>query len=152
MQHSKEKVPKERGIHPNVALLVIAMTGAAILSIGAITTPAAVFAQERQNDGSGFSEGHGTPRQDPGRPVLDDTSTGPNDPADGTAGVEDPNCWGDVSRQLAQQEDSQPGLGEHASSFGEPRDGVGNQAEDTPAEHGDNVGDMANPDIECIIE
>jgi hypothetical protein len=152
MQHSKEKVPKERGIRPSVALLVIAVTGVAILSIGAITTPAAVFAQERQNDDSGFSEGHGTPRTDPGKPVLDDESNPPSDPEDGTEGVEDPNCWGDVSRQLAQQEDSQRGLGEHASSFGEPRDGVGNQAEDTPAEHGDNVGDMADPDIECTIE
>ena len=77
MRHSNEKVPKERVIHPSVALLVIAVTGAAILSIGAITTPAAVFAQANappdQDDGSGFSEGHGTPRQDPGTPVLDDT-------------------------------------------------------------------------------
>jgi len=42
---------------------------------------------------------------------------------------------------------------DHASQFSEPRLGVGNQpGDDTPAEHGDNVGDMADPDIECIIE
>jgi hypothetical protein len=36
--------------------------------------------------------------------------------------------------------------------FSEPRDGVGNQDEDTPAEHGDVVGDMNQPEpINCII-
>ena len=83
----------------------------------------------------GFSENHGTPQEDP---QLEDN-------------FDDPNCWGDVSKQLAQREDTRPGTGEHASSFGEPRDGVGNQAEDTPAEHGDVVGDMAEPEpINCI--
>jgi hypothetical protein len=152
MRHSNEKVSKKR-VYPSVTLLVIAVVGTAILSIGAITTPAAVFAQANappdQDDGSGFSEGHGTPREDPGTPVLDDQPSG----EDGTAGVEDPNCWGDVTVTLAQQEDTNPGLGkDHASRFSEPRDGVGNQAEDTPAEHGDIVGDMNNPDIECVIE
>lgn len=138
----KEKVPEKR-VRPSVALLVIAVVGTAILSIGAITTPAAVFAQANappdQDDGSGFSEGHGTPREDPGQIVLDNEDT---------EGEVDPNCWGDVSKQLAQRE---PGTGEHASSFSEPRDGVGNQDEDTPAEHGDEVGDMAQPPINCII-
>jgi hypothetical protein len=147
MQHFKEKVPKE-GVRPSMALLVIAVAGTAILSIGAIT-PAAVFAQEAIGNG-----GHGTPRQDPGTPVLDDISTGEDDPLDGTEGVEDPNCWGDVTVKLAQQEDTDPGLGrDHASQFSEPRLGVGNQpGDDTPAEHGDRVGDMAEPDIECTIE
>jgi hypothetical protein len=30
--------------------------------------------------------------------------------------------------------------------FSEPRDGVGNQDEDTPAEHGDIVGNMNQPE------
>ena len=145
MRFLKEKVPEKR-VRPSVALLVIVVVGTAILSIGALTTPAAVFAQANappdQDDGSGFSEGHGTPREDPGQIVLD---------GEDTAGEVDPNCWGDVSKQLAQRDDSQPGTGEHASSFSEPRDGVGNQAEDTPAEHGDVVGDMAQPEpIDCI--
>lgn len=162
MRLLKEKVPKE-GVSPTMALLVIAVAGTAILSLGATTTGQQAFAQANappdQDDGSGFSEGHGTPREDPGRPVLDDISDDQvDDPSDGTAGVEDPNCWGDVTVQLAQQDDTNPGLGkDHASTFSEPRDGVGNQAsdgitDDTPAEHGDRVGDMADPDIECIIE
>jgi hypothetical protein len=58
MRNSKEKVPKE-DVHPSVALLVIAVVGTAILSIGAIT-PAAVFAQEAIGN-----DGHGTPRKNP---------------------------------------------------------------------------------------
>jgi hypothetical protein len=161
MRLLKEKVPK-KGVSPSMALLVIAVAGTAILSLGA-TIGQQVFAQANappdHTDGSGFSEGHGTPREDPGTPVLDDISDDPiTDPQDGTEGVEDPNCWGDVTVQLAQQEDTNPGLGkDHASTFSEPRDGVGNQAsdgitDDTPAEHGDRVGDMADPDIECVIE
>ncbi len=42
MQNSKEKVPKV-GVSPSVALLVLAVAGTAILSIGVTTTPAAVF-------------------------------------------------------------------------------------------------------------
>jgi hypothetical protein len=136
MRNSKEKVPKV-GVSPSVALLVLAVAGTAILSIGVTTTPAAVFAAPPLGDeesAPGFSENHGTPQEDP---QLEDD-------------FDDPNCWGDVSKQLAQQEDTQPGTGEHASSFGEPRDGVGNQDEDTPAEHGDVVGDMADPPINCI--
>jgi len=130
MRNSKEKVPKV-GVSPSVALLVLAVAGTAILSIGVTTT--AAYAQALGNGG------HGTPRQDPGQIVLDNEDT---------AGEVDPNCWGDVSKQLAQRDDTQPGTGEHASSFGEPRLGVGNQAEDTPAEHGDVVGDPV--DINCI--
>jgi hypothetical protein len=124
MLNSKEKVPKE-GVHPSVALLVIAVAGTAILSIGT-TAPAAVFAQE-----SIGNDGHGTPRAEPGQ-------------------QDDPECWGEVSQQLAQQEDSQPGIGEHVSNpipnnddpHDTPRLGVGNQAQDTPAEHGEFVGGL----------
>jgi hypothetical protein len=146
MRLLKEKMPKER-VSPSMALLVIAVAGTAILSLGAPTTGQQAFAQANappdQDDGSGFSEGHGTPREDKGAPVLD---------GEDTAGEVDSNCWGDVSKQLAQADDGQAGLGHHASSFGEPRDGVGNQDEDTPAEHGDIVGDMNQPEpINCII-
>jgi hypothetical protein len=113
MRFLKEKVPEKR-VRPSVALLVIAVAGTAILSIGAIT-PAAVFAQ-------------GTPRTDPGQPT-------------------DPNCFGEISTGAAQIEDSQPGLGEHASDpvpgdedRETPRLGVGNQVEDTPGEHAQTVG------------
>jgi hypothetical protein len=143
MRLLKEKVPKE-GVSPSMALLVIAVAGTAILSLGA-TTGQQVFAQAdappEDNEDPGFSENHGTPRTDPGAPVLDGADT---------SGEVDPNCWGDVTVQLAQQP-GQPGLGkDHASQFNEPRDGVGNQLEDTPAEHGDKVGDMVG--INCVIE
>lgn len=75
--------------------------------------------------------GQGTPRTDPGQP-------------------DDPDCWGEVRSTVAQRDDGSPGLGEHASDpipDGEgdhdtPRAGVGNQAEDTPPEHGANVGQI----------
>ena len=77
------------------------------------------------------NDGHGTPRAEPGQ-------------------QDDPECWGEVTQQLAQQEDSQPGIGEHVSNpipnnddpHDTPRLGVGNQAQDTPAEHGEFVGGL----------
>jgi hypothetical protein len=124
MRNSKEKVPKE-GVRPSIALLVIAVAGTAILSIGT-TAPTAVFAQEAIGNG-----GHGTPRGEPGQ-------------------QDDPECWGEVTHQLAQREDTQPGIGEHVSNpipnnddpHDTPRLGVGNQAQDTPAEHGEFVGGL----------
>jgi hypothetical protein len=99
------------------AMLVVA---GGITTLGATT---AVYAQ-RANDGAGESEGHGTPPNDPGRP-------------------NDPNCWGEANSGLAQDSG---GVGEHASDplplpgRETPRKGVGNQAEDTPPEHGETVG------------
>jgi hypothetical protein len=124
MRNSNEKLSKGEA-RPSVALLVIVVAGTAILSIG-ITAPATVFAQEAIGNG-----GHGTPRVEPGQ-------------------QDDPECWGEVTQQLAQQEDSQPGIGEHVSNpipnnddpHDTPRLGVGNQAQDTPAEHGEFVGGL----------
>jgi len=61
-----------------------------------------------------------------------------------------PNAGGEVTHQLAQQEGSRPGIGEHVSNpnatnddpHDTPRLGVGNQAQDTPAEHGEFVGGL----------
>jgi hypothetical protein len=123
MRVLKEKVPEKR-VRPSVALLVIAVAGTAILSIGAITTTTA-YAQALGNDG------HGTPREDTGQP-------------------DDPDCWGEVSSDLAQTDDESPGLGEHASDpipgdadNETPRRGIGNNfpGDDTPPEHGETVGD-----------
>jgi hypothetical protein len=121
MRVLKEKVPEKRA-RLSMTLLVIAVAGTAILSIGAITLEA-VFAQEAIGNG-----GHGTPRTDPGQTT-------------------DPNCFGEINRGAAQIEDGQPGLGEHASDplpdepgRETPRLGVGNQDEDTPGEHAHTVG------------
>jgi hypothetical protein len=130
MRNSEEKVPKGEA-RASVALLFTAVAGAAILSIG-ITPPATVFAQDAIGN-----DGHGTPREEPGQ-------------------QEDPECWGEVTQQLAQQEDTQPGIGEHVSNpipnnddpHDTPRLGVGNQAQDTPAEHGEFVGGLIGIDCE----
>ena len=113
MQRSKGKMPKERGILPSVALLVIAVTGAAILSIGATTSSAYAARGD-----------HGTPR----------TETGTGQPTD-------PNCWGEINSGLAQasggvgQHASDPTPGDDT-----PRLGVGNQPEGHPSDHADTVG------------
>jgi hypothetical protein len=116
MRHSKEKVPK-KGVRPSVSALILMAVAAAILS--PMLLP--VSAQEEP----GNSEGHGTPRESPGQPP-------------------DPDCWGEVTSTFAQVEDRQPGIGEHASSFDEPRFGIGNNqdGDDTPPEHGANVGQV----------
>jgi hypothetical protein len=127
MQYSKEKAPK-KGVRPSVALLVLAVIGAAaILSIGATMTP--VFAAPPSGETPGHSEGHGTPRTEPGQ-------------------QDDPECWGEATNQLTHLDDGQPGIGEHVSNpipnnddpHDTPRLGVGNQVEDTPAQHGETVG------------
>lgn len=116
MQHSKEKVPKE-GVRPSASVLVLMAVAAAILS-PMLLLP--VSAQEET--------GQGTPRTDPGQP-------------------DDPDCWGEANSGLATDDFGDPGVGQHASDpvpgdddRETPRDGVGNQAEDSPPEHGAVVG------------
>ena len=67
----------------------------------------------------------------------------------------DSNCWGQVSKGLAQKDDGKAGLGEHSSdpvqSPGDtdnetPREGVGNQAEGHPSDHADQVGGLVDND------
>jgi hypothetical protein len=106
-----------------VALLVIAV-GVAILSIGTITSSAYA------------TTGQGTPRQNPGQPP-------------------DPNCWGEINSGLAQDDFGDPGVGSHASDpvpgdddRETPRDGVGNQAEDSPGEHAQTVGPQFGQECE----
>jgi hypothetical protein len=120
MQHSKGKVPKEGAIHLSAALLVIAMTGAAILSIGASTT--AAFAQVCTNEMQACNKG--SPREDTGSPNI-------------------PSCWGQVSSGFAQTGE----MGEHTSNPipsdedpDSPRLGLGNTLEDGPQGHGEVVG------------
>jgi len=57
---------------------------------------------------------------------LDTTDPGREDPGTPT----DANCWGETTQQFTP-------LGEHSSSFGEPRQGVGNVAMQPPEEGGD---------------
>lgn len=79
-------------------------------------------------------------------PGGDDTDAADDD--DG-----DENCWGQVSKGLAQKSDGQPGVGEHSSdpvqSPGDtdnetPREGVGNQIESHPSDHADAVGGLVD--------
>ena len=72
---------------------------------------------------------------------------GPHEGRDPTGKPADPDCWGAVSSDFAQVQDTQPGIGEHASFFPTPREGVANvskhdsQEGDTPSDHGEAVGD-----------
>jgi hypothetical protein len=122
MRVLKEKVPEKR-VHPNASVLVLM----AVTAAAAILSPILLLPVSAQ-------EGQGTPRTDPSQP-------------------DDPDCWGEVSSTVAQREDDQPGLGEHASNpipdpdpdevdRDTPREGVGNQDEDTPPEHGAVVGPL----------
>jgi hypothetical protein len=63
---------------------------------------------------------------------------------------DDPDCWGEESSELAQEEDDQPGSGEHASDpipgdddRETPRSGIGNLGLGHPSEVGEalNEGD-----------
>ena len=110
------------------AVVVVVASGKS--TFGTMTSSDA-YAQEAIGN-----DGHGTPREEPGQ-------------------QDDPECWGEVTQELAQQEDHQPGIGEHVSNpipnnddpHDTPRLGVGNQAQDTPAEHGEFVGGLI--DISC---
>jgi hypothetical protein len=125
MRLLKEKVPNQRVIHPSVALLVIAMTGTAILSIGATTTissTTAAFAQVCTNEMQACNKG--SPREEPGKPNI-------------------PSCWGQVSSGFAQTGQ----MGQHTSNPipsdedpDSPRLGLGNTLEDGPQGHGEVVG------------
>jgi hypothetical protein len=127
-------VPKKE-VHPSASVLILMAVGAAILS-PMLLLP--VSAQEVEEPG--HSGGHGTPREDPGQP-------------------DDPDCWGEVSSDLAQTADGSPGLGEHASDpipgdadNETPRRGIGNnfQGDDTPPEHGATVAPIdGNPETDC---
>ena len=117
---------------PRLMLLAAVLVVAAGTStLSTMTSSSVAYAQEAIGN-----DGHGTPREEPGQ-------------------QDDPECWGEVTQQLAHQEDSQPGIGEHVSNpipnnddpHDTPRLGVGNQAQDTPAEHGEFVGGLI--DISC---
>ena len=107
-------------------LFLAALLGTTItVLIGTLTTEA--FAQACTNPEQNCEKG--TPRQNPG----------PQD---------DPECWGEVTSGLAHVDDGHPGIGEHVSNpvpnndspHDTPRTGIGNQPEDTPAQHGAVVG------------
>jgi hypothetical protein len=115
MRVLKEKVPEKR-VHPSASVLILMAVAAA-----AILSPMFLLPVSAQ-------EGQGTPRTDPGQP-------------------DDPDCWGEANSGLARDDFGSPGVGQHASDpvpgdddRETPRDGVGNQAEDSPPEHGAVVG------------
>ena len=119
MRFLKEKVPEKR-VRPSASVLILMAVAAAILS------PMLLLPVSAQ-------EGQGTPRRDLGQPP-------------------DSNCWGEINSGLAQ---SSGGVGDHASDpipgdddRETPRDGVGNQLEDSPGEHGETVGPLFGQECE----
>ena len=132
MRSFKEKIPKM--VLSKAPLLI------AVAVLAAAPSPLFWFSVSAE---PGHSEGHGTPRENPGQPP-------------------DPECWGEVTSSLAQTEDSKPGIGEHTSDpipgdadNETPRLGIGNNptGDDTPAEHGATVSELDNnPDTTCDDE
>jgi hypothetical protein len=119
MRVLKERVPEKR-VRPNASVLILMAVAAAILS------PMLLLPVSAQ-------EGQGTPRTDPGQPP-------------------DSNCWGEINSGLAS---SSGGVGDHASDpipgdddRETPRDGVGNQLEDSPGEHAETVGPQFGQECE----
>ena len=97
------------------------------------------------NDGSGDSTD--ADRDGPGGADND-----PNDDDEGEA-----NCWGKVTSSLTQNDDDNPGIGEHSSDpvpgdddNETPREGVGNQNEGHPSDHADTVGGLADDQPDCV--
>ena len=129
MQYSKEKMPKKELRH-STSILIMMAVGAVV----AVLSPMSMLpVSAAQGD-----NGQGTPRL-------------------GGGSAPDPDCWGEVTSDQAQTDDGTPGIGHHASDpvpsvpgREVPRDGVGNQAEGTPSEHGETVSGIdGNPETQC---
>jgi hypothetical protein len=87
-------------------------------------------------------------------PLLCDKGQPGSDEPKVTGTPVDADCWGEVTHQFAQLGDH--GLGDHSSGFGEPRDGVGNVANndddlgDDPFNHGQVVGPQVPGVDPCV--
>jgi hypothetical protein len=119
------------------------------------------------NDGGGDSTDadRDGPGGDDGPRQTDDDDTG------------EANCWGQVTKSLTQNDDDQPGIGEHTSDpftgdddnetprsiqiemkdqlndqrfWIEGIEGVGNQQEGHPSDHADQVGGLADDVPDCV--
>jgi hypothetical protein len=115
-----------------------------LMAVAAILSPMLLLpASAQEVEEPGHSAGHGTPREDSGSPP-------------------DPDCWGEVTSDLAQTDDGSAGIGEHSSDpvpgdadNETPRRGIGNnfQGDDTPSEHGETVSAIdGNPETNCEQE
>ncbi len=132
MQYSKENVPKKE-LRPSTSILILM----AMAAVAAVLSPMWVLPVSAAPG----DNGQGTPRLVKGSPP-------------------DPDCWGEVTSDQAQTDDGTPGIGHHASDpvpskpgREVPRDGVGNQAQDTPSQHGDFVSDLDNnPETQCELD
>lgn len=79
------------------------------------------------------------------------------EPGQGDSDEGEANCWGKVTSSLTQNDDDQPGIGEHSSDpvpgdedNETPREGVGNQREGHPSDHADTVGGLADDVPDCV--
>lgn len=79
------------------------------------------------------------------------------EPGQGDSDEGEANCWGKVTASLTQNDDDQPGIGEHSSDpvpgdedNETPREGVGNQREGHPSDHADSVGGLADDQPDCV--
>jgi hypothetical protein len=133
-----------------------------LLTVPIITTvPSVVFAstgmsncREEPDDPDCFDQPDRVGNPDDDNDDDEDVDDDDKD-RDGPDDEGDENCWGQVSKGLAQKDDEQSGLGEHSSdpvqTEGDdnnetPREGVGNQNEDHPSDHADAVGGLVDDD------
>ena len=138
-----------------------------VLAIGTmtITTPTTTYATtgmgncKDQDDCTRQPDRVGADADDPDNAGEDAARDGPGgsdtDPNDDDTG--EANCWGKVTSSLTQNDDDQPGIGEHSSDprpgdddNETPREGVGNQKEGHPSDHADTVGGLADDVPDCV--
>jgi hypothetical protein len=150
-----------------LSLMTIAIT-LGITTIPMTTNFASVYASTGMSNCTEEPESEDCNPQ-PDRVGNDPDDHDPNDDADrdGPGGDDespeteedegDSNCWGQVTKSLTQNDDDQPGIGEHSSDPvpGDednevPREGVGNQDEGHPSDHADQVGGLADDVPDCV--
>jgi hypothetical protein len=119
------------------AIVIVGLAFFVTVSVGT-TIPMNAFAQTASNEMQ--PDNKGSPREDPGT-------------------QEDPECWGEITKDFVELEDGQSGIGDHVSNpipdndspHDTPRLGIGNQPEDTPAQHGEAVGEQVGLSCEDEI-
>jgi hypothetical protein len=128
--------------------------------------PDRVGSQDDEPDSVGSEDDDGDEANRDGPGGEDDNTPEEEDDDPETPQQDDANCWGQttsdvVEADVAGDDDDSIGgetFGQHAANpTGDddrdtPREGVGNQDEDHPSDHADEVGDNFGSDEECIDE
>jgi hypothetical protein len=125
----------------NTITIAVTIVAVLFLVMPVLDVIATTAVDNRQNNGAGHSERHGTPESN----IDIDPETRESNVKPGPDDQGEANCFGKVSAELANSGQT----GQHASSFGTPRAGVGNQAEGHPSDHADFIGPIAGSQEGC---